>query len=268
MILTKRNREKQETILQAGSAHGITRGSRFAAYATNLEGTSLQPNTCLGYFVVSRVDVFSSTLILPPDSPTFRLPLLFYSKLDRLANNGICIFSTDRDWLESVFPLHLQSTLSVVIVDTRQDCNLEFTITDGRVYLYQYNDMISNHIDSRMRHIVDANDVETIRSIVKASVHFYHNLTRKSPRQFDDVDMELYKLSATMSEEFDKVFKPDGENLIGKEPATIVVDEDAPLGVTIRNKSNRDLYPYLFYFDPNDLTIGEILPTLSKYASI
>ncbi|PPQ88272.1 hypothetical protein CVT25_005435 [Psilocybe cyanescens] len=270
MILTKRDKEKQETILQAGSAQGITIGSRFAAHATNLIETPTQPNPCLGYFMVAHVDALSSVLILPPDSPTFRLPLLFYSKLDRLANNSIYVYSTDRAWLGSIFPSDLRSKSSVVLVDTRQCCDLELTVLDRIVYFDQHNPLVAPHIGSRMRYTAEADDVETIRNVVKASLHFYYILTRSSPCQFNDVSMELHKLSAEMTEEFDKVFIPTGQNLMAEEPATVVVDEDAPLGITIHNNSlNRALYPYLFYFDPADLTIvGWYLPPIGADAPL
>ncbi|KAH9474850.1 hypothetical protein JR316_0013318 [Psilocybe cubensis] len=206
--------------------------------------------------MASHVDTFSSTLILPRDSPTVRLPLLFYCKLDRLANKGIRVYSTNKTWLESVFPPSLQSSLCATIVDTRKESDIEFAVADGRVRIYQFNEMVSNHIGSLMRKDADCDDVTTIRAIVKASLHFYHNLCRKPPCQFEGVHMELYKLSATMTEEFDQVFKTDGENILTEEPVTMVVDEDVPMGVTIYNNSDRDLYPYLFYFDPSELTIG------------
>lgn len=55
------------------------------------------------------------------------------------------------------------------------------------------------------------------------------------------------------------VLIPSGKNLISKESATvtIVVDEDAMYGMTITNQSRHCLYPFVFYFDPTELTIGE-----------
>ncbi|KAH9474848.1 hypothetical protein JR316_0013316 [Psilocybe cubensis] len=82
-------------------------------------------------------------------------------------------------------------------------------------------------IGSLMRQDVDLDDVTTIRAIVKASRHFYYNLSRKPPCQFDGVHMELYKLSATMTEEFDRVRSYGSHNI-----------------------------QHLFYFDPNESTIG------------
>jgi hypothetical protein len=67
--------------------------------------------------------------------------------------------------------------------------------------------------------------------------------------------MELKELSEELNDEFDVVFHPVGKNLIEEEPAKIVVHETVGLGMTIYNDSAVALYPYLFYFDPTDLTI-------------
>ncbi|KAJ2912756.1 hypothetical protein MD484_g7652, partial [Candolleomyces efflorescens] len=55
-------------------------------------------------------------------------------------------------------------------------------------------------------------------------------------------------------------YQPVGGNLLAREPACIeVFDSDdfdtSLLGMTLYNDGLEDLYPYLFYFDPNDLTI-------------
>ncbi|KAJ2934550.1 hypothetical protein H1R20_g2521, partial [Candolleomyces eurysporus] len=57
-------------------------------------------------------------------------------------------------------------------------------------------------------------------------------------------------------------YQPAGENLLAQEPAHVSVpdvddvDADASvLGMTLYNDGPEPVYPYLFYFDPNDLTI-------------
>lgn len=257
MVLTKQNSQNKETVLQAGSAQGVTMGSRFAAHATNLIDTTVQPNPCLGHFVVTHVDNFSSTLALLPSRPTLPTPIPFYSKLDQLANDSISLYSLNRAWLESIFPSSLRSELSVQLVDSPEYCNFELTLLNGLVYFDQYDPSVVRYIGSRMRYVVDVDDVEIIRNVVKSSLHFYRNLNRSSSHEIGGVRMELHKLSEKRTVEYGQVFTPVGQNLLAEEPAIMVVDEDAPLGITIHNDSHRYLYPYLFYFDPMTLTIGE-----------
>ncbi|KDR77353.1 hypothetical protein GALMADRAFT_66422 [Galerina marginata CBS 339.88] len=254
-ILTKRVKDGPIT-LEAGSAQGITVGSRFAVHRTNLMDTPILRNPCLGHLVVTSVDTFSSRLSVAPTSGKIRLPWLFYCKLFQRANvKSISLYSADRPWLESIFPQDSRTELSVTIVNNVQACDLEINVIDGKVCFDRHNHLVTHIIGSRLRHTVDVDDVDTIRAVVKGSLHFYYHLTRPAPYTFQAVRMELKELKEELNEEFDVVFKPFGKNLIAEKPATIVVDENAQLGMTICNNSKQTLYPYLFYFDPTDLTI-------------
>lgn len=137
-----------------------------------------------------------------------------------------------------------------------QSCHLQLTVINGKVYFDRHNVLVTPHIGARISYTVDVDDVTAIRKVVKNSLHFYHHLTRPGSEDFRNVWMELKVLKEERSEDFDRVFTPIGKNLIEHEPATIVVDEFAPLGMTIFNQTDLSLYPYLFYFDPTDLTIS------------
>ncbi|PPQ71307.1 hypothetical protein CVT25_001762 [Psilocybe cyanescens] len=132
----------------------------------------------------------------------------------------------------------------------RTALDLELTVLDGRVYFGQYSPLVASHLDSHMRYTVKVDDVEIICDVAKASLHYYHNLNSNHH-------------VALMTEVLGEVLKPVGQNLTAEEPATIIVDEDAPLGISIYNSSSRRLHPNLFYFDPTNLTIGEIPTSLS-----
>jgi len=138
-----------------------------------------------------------------------------------------------------------------------QSCQLQLTVIDGKVHFDRYEVLVTPHIGARIFHTVDVDDVSAIWKVVKSSLHFYHHLTRPGSEDFRNVWMELKILREELSEDFDRVFTPIGKSLIEHEPATIVVDEFAPLGMTIFNQTDLSLYPYLFYFDPTDLTIVE-----------
>ncbi|KAJ3521101.1 hypothetical protein NMY22_g12453 [Coprinellus aureogranulatus] len=78
-------------------------------------------------------------------------------------------------------------------------------------------------------------------------------------------------------------FKPVGKNLLAEEPAHVTVSDEQterPLGLTLYNDGDVDVYPYLFYFDPNELTItpwalvaegageGQVDPPLLKHSRL
>jgi len=67
--------------------------------------------------------------------------------------------------------------------------------------------------------------------------------------------MELKTLERELTDDNEYFFKPVGRNLIEDDPATIVVDENASLGLTLFNNTDLPLYPYVFYFDPSELSI-------------
>ena len=167
-------------------------------------------------------------------------------------------------WLESLFPSELYNTHSVKIVDSVEKCDLQLTVQDGKVHFDRYSNLVTPIIGSRIRHTVPVTDVEKIQAVAKATAHFYYHLTRKSPDDFgNDVWMESKELKEGLSEGYDVVFTPTEQNLIAEEPATIVVNENARVGMTIFNQTELTLYPYLLYFDPTDLTISKSLKFLS-----
>lgn len=220
----------------------------------------------MGYLVATSVDIFTSTLDLPDGQERFRLPLLFYCRLVETDAYRVSLFSTDMAWLESIFPFELHNILSVKLVDNLEKCDLQLTVQDGNVYFDRYGNLVAPIIGSRIRHTVPVKDVETIQAVAKATAHFYYHLTRKSPYDFGkDVWMELKELKDNMSERYLVTFTPTGQNLIAEEPATIVVNENARLGMTIFNQTELTLYPYLLYFDPTDLTISKSLENYPSF---
>jgi len=258
-LLTKRVKDGPIT-LHAGAAQGIVLGSRFSVHKTNLIETLHIPNPILGYLVATSVDSFSSTLDLPKGREPFQLPFHFYCKLVESDAYRISLFSSDMPWLEGVFPPEVHNPLCVKLVDAVEKCDLQMTPQDGKVYFDRHSNLVTPIIGSRIRHTVPVNDVETIRGVAKATAHFYYHLTRESPEDFGkDVWMELKELREDPSDRYFLNFSPTGPNLIAEEPATIVVNENARLGMTLFNQTETKLYPFLLYFDPTDLTISESL---------
>ena len=254
-ILAKRDSDSElsRIILEAGTAQGITIGSRMAVHAYNFLGTDETSNPCLGSLTVNKVDRFSSVLEVPSDPAKLQPP--FYCFIKSIASEKkIALYCENRAWLESVFPPE-ERNQSMTIVDDVTDCHLKLTVMDEKVHFARYHDLVNQHIGDRIIHTVDLNNKPAIRNVVKGSYNFYYHLTRPGIR-LKQVSMELTKLVEKQdpSDDFGTIIST-GENLIVNDPATIVVDQ-ASLGMKIINGSNRALYPYLFYFDPTDLTIG------------
>lgn len=255
--LEETSKKAWNIILEAGAAQGITVGSRMAVHASNLLETAGTPNPRLGYLTVTSVGPFTCVLEVPPDTKRFPIPPLFYCLIEYRASQKIALYCEDRLWLESLFPPETHNQLTMTIVDDVQSCDLQLTVIGEKVYFDRHNVLVTPHIGTRIPHTIDADDKSAIWNVVKSSLHFYYHLIRTGSDDFRNVWMELKKLKDELSEDFDRVYTPIGKNLIEVEPATIVVDESACLGLTIFNQTNLHLYPYLFYFDPTDLTIIE-----------
>ena len=149
----------------------------------------------------------------------------------------------------------------VILVNTAEKCDLELVVSNGRVSFHRHHKLVTPHLDKHIRHEVSANAVETIQKIVCATRTFYYHLTRSTIDKSTQARIKLKTLKPDTSHKAspleEPVLIPFGKNLISKESVTIVVDEDAMYGMTITNQSKHCLYPFVFYFDPTDLTIGE-----------
>jgi hypothetical protein len=248
--------EPSRIILEAGAALGITVGSRMAVHAYNFLEAADTPNPRLGYLTVNEVDAFSSVLEVPSDTEKFQLPALFYCLIGYRTSLNIALYCEDKLWLETIFPPEKPSLLTVTIVDNVESCALQLTMVDGKVYFDRYNVLVTPHIGARISHAVDVGDVSAIRNVVQSSLRFYHHLMRSGNDDLPNIQMELNRLKEEESPDLGWEFAPTGKNLIAEEPATIVVDKFACLGMTIFNPTQLPLYPSLFYFDPTDLTIS------------
>ncbi|KAJ3500507.1 hypothetical protein NLJ89_g9765 [Agrocybe chaxingu] len=253
-VLTKR--DKGIITMEAGAAQGITVGSRFSVHETDLIDSLLTPNRSLGELEVKSINTFSSVMGPLSTAPNFKPPRLFYSKPTYAAEYTVRIFCADKALLGSAFPADFNKKSGIIVVSDVQQCDLEIVVKDGKVHFDRHQQLVTEHLPTRIRHSVNVGDIATIQQVVVATRHFYYHLTRTSDDDFKNVWMEMKVLKEEFSRDFDLILTPMGNNLLAKEPATIVVDESVRLGMTIFNQTDLPLYPYLFYFDPTDLTIS------------
>ncbi|KAF8988251.1 caspase domain-containing protein [Cyathus striatus] len=249
--------------LQAGEAQGITVDTTFTAHTVNL---MINSNTNRGHLIATSVDAFESRLIVAEGSTLSDLPRSFYCRIEQLAQPKLSIYSNDRIWLESIFPSEQQRSLSVNISDTSEEANLEMIIEKGKVLIAMFINYNSRKVKQYFHSITHALEIPTrsidmtehpvLRNVARAALHFSYHLNRTGD-ETRNVSMELMKLRAEHTRDYDLVHKPDSINLLENDPVTIVVDETERFGMKISNHSDIPLYPYLFYFDPSDFAIIE-----------
>jgi len=243
-------------MLDAGAAQGVTMESRYTVHSSNLISDLEHHNPSLGTLIISEVSAFSSELSYIPGATAFPIPRLFYCRLQTRVVEKFALYTDDRAWLETVLPSHDHRRLSVDVVDGVDTAALCLSVVKGKVHFARNDRLIMPHIGSRLPHVIDHTNTDVIREIIGCAMHFNYHLTRTGGDNFKNVHMELRRLKMDYTPDFDQNLTPFGDNIIEKEPAILVIDETARLGMTILNRTDLALYPYLFYFDPSDLEIS------------
>jgi hypothetical protein len=148
---------------------------------------------------------------------------------------------------------------------------LILTVEGDQVHIDQNDPALNDYIPTRFACDVKHNETQWLRTIIRSWRHFNYLLHRR-PRNssydaYPQVRMELHYLKPAngTEDDFCLEYEPVGENLLAQEPAFVPVSDDDSvddsakmLGMTLYNDGPTIVYPYLFYFDPNDLTISKL----------
>jgi hypothetical protein len=149
---------------------------------------------------------------------------------------------------------------------------LTLTVEGDQVHIDQKDPALVGYIPTPFACKPDRSETRWLQNIIRSWRHFNYHLHRR-PRDspddvFPQVRMELHYLEEVRDNYYSLEYQPVGENLLAQEPACVEVsdldDLDSAsesaslLGMTLYNDGPDALYPYLFYFDPNDLTISEL----------
>ncbi|KAJ7066113.1 hypothetical protein C8F01DRAFT_1122201 [Mycena amicta] len=114
--------------------------------------------------------------------------------------------------------------------------------------------------------------------IIDELAHFSYFLERHPASPMSGVSLEVHRLRGSFPVRIPDTNFGDNGNLVKNGVVRLVSDDsvDIKYGFTIRNDSERDLYPYLFYFDPVSYTIslwyeppdGRVLSPLAAHSSL
>jgi len=112
-----------------------------------------------------------------------------------------------------------------------------------------------------------ANKLDNLPHIFDAISQFnYHLALHRGDDPFEQlVSLELFKLKRSLK----GALLPDEDigNVLINNDARLLVDGEALYGLDIINRSQHDLFPYLFYFDPSDYSISDWYVPLSPTVS-
>ncbi|KAK0480715.1 caspase domain-containing protein [Armillaria novae-zelandiae] len=289
MILCHREDKQPYLIIEAGHTLGITKGSTYQLYRTDLPESESLP---LGTAVVKEVETECTSQLLPDDSEFFvthgDISNFWYARLVKASRQSLLIYCDDShsSFLEKVIKENpTQLTVPVARTNNRQEADLCLAVEGDDVIFDRgegnsyFNDdnvsfelMKDNNLFRSMEspridvHSTVASGIVQTQQIINRYANFTYHLTVRSPqsvRATFDVTVTMHKLERM---EGKKTLRPingsggsfrcDNEKLVRIDVDMSIDIPKRPLyGFTLKNDGSYDLYACLFYFDASTLDI-------------
>ncbi|KAF6759908.1 caspase domain-containing protein [Ephemerocybe angulata] len=272
--------ENQQYVVHAGSVAGITPGSQFFIYRDRSRLSKKKPKV----FVADRISLLTTTLkpaVDGPLKPLLNLPAAIPSGSGQ--RHDLVVHTVLKDALTPLYQVALKllynastspyqflftedRTKADISLDVSQDGDaLTTTILDHRIALHGYKEIpLSVPLKN--------DDIETF---LLAAAHFYHhlNLSHLNHSLGTDISVEFLKLeeSDTHYYENGRAHRtPVGSNLFSHGITEVTVDPDEleDYGFKITNRTDKDLYAHVFYFDNSEFSIANYWPGAYEQAPI
>ncbi|CEL54919.1 hypothetical protein RSOLAG1IB_07411 [Rhizoctonia solani AG-1 IB] len=266
----------QTSYLQAGSAHGISRGSKFEIRNDDIMGPK---NPSLGTAEVDEVEAFRSSL---KGAEALKLRELTYGRQVAYGSEEVFkVFITPEfmkavvpsdDWLKEfagkpgslamqIVPEE-ESDLIVSYEEVDGKGRTTFTTTNPTAKRYGLAKLPTSHVDPV---------VEQVRQVLTGVGRWAWHLNRAPAYRPFQKTIKIGFFELKQGEATD-TFEPVGKNLnVGGQVDIVVGSDDkaAPLyGLNITSTSNEDLYAYVFNFSVRRQSIGpyftRILPSSTR----
>lgn len=261
--------------LEAGVAHGITKGATFNVYK---DRDCVTGGTPLATLTATELPGPFSTPLSGDISKIGKRAVALQTGAG--AEEDLLIQLALDPKLESVFIALAeeikgnktgQQQIGIVKEDQIGSAHLGIASENDKIVFNILNPLVTKYglkrIPFQLNPVVD-----DIRRVFRAAGHFNWHLRRNGESQFlrNNVHFEFTRLRDSDEAEADDDddgtgFTPEGPNLIEEGVIDIVVDEDDMYGMKIINTSSRPLYVSVFYFDNSDLSITSYFqPPASK----
>jgi hypothetical protein len=249
----------------AGYAQGVVPGTEFQLYSHTTSPSSL------GVFHADFVAITSSTLSPITTTASFKVPGRAYALVSKWNHPDaqLKVFikkpATSVTLREIVGRMSLESSASrvgILWTSTLRDADIVLHDDKHCVILERTDGLIGGHAEPHLQAKIEAGTDPIIRMLLSAAHFKFHLLQAQKRNQLDGlVAIELHQLNEP--DDSTARYTPKEPNLFRDGHARIILN-DNPHGVTLRNNSDYDLFPSLFYFDPSDYSIKPwYLPTLN-----
>ena len=249
----------------AGAVHGITIGSDFTLHLHNYRGSK---NPTLAN--VRVVETHPTWCVGEVQSAEVSLPANTWARVSRLNNltpfkvKLKATFTSFFEFLKLRRSLPTKANngrpslwgLNVIRVDNKSQADMSLKLDRQDVVINRHDQLLTPACRRTVK-IERKSGIETINDAARFQLQL-HSENLECPL-FNLVKMELYSLDPLTWHRREPNLLVDGQ-------ATIHCDQSAIFTAVIRNKSNYDLWPYLFFMDANCYGITVLYhpdPTLS-----
>lgn len=267
---------RKETVytLYAGLAEGIVPNESLHLF--KVAPFLGEENSRAPFGTMLAADVSTTLTVLKPHpgrTERIKIPSMFYAKRTTWYNAPASIYCQDGEFIQSLSVVTRRNVIvqgGVVrasdLVDDPVKASLILTVESDNVCMDRNDPILREHLPQRFPHSIGRMEITKIQRIISAWRHFdYHlNRGRGGADVFPLIRLELHWLEPTNGnwEDTGAEYRPVGANLLpdGVLVHQIVISDEQterPLGFTLYNDGNSDVYPHLFYFDPVQLTISE-----------
>jgi len=265
--------QNENFVLDAGLVAGISEGAEFTVYAIS-DRTFKKP---LGTLTADTIRPFSTNLKLSPGASYFTLEqssIALQTKRGQRKDLQLYVpsdnnFGAGHDALIKLLEKN-DDLQSIDFVDQPEDADFELALENQNIlFLYRDQRITQHGLTQLYKHIPPI--AEELGPVLKSAAHFYWKLNRtNNDPQFNaaafnnGIQVELYRLLPPKIRNFNDIgggLLPMGPNLYEDGVMSVVANMDLniPYGFKLTNNTSYDLYPYLFYFDLSDLSIGKII---------
>ncbi|KDR67569.1 hypothetical protein GALMADRAFT_147105 [Galerina marginata CBS 339.88] len=258
--------ESGNYILQAGTADGVCLGAEFTVYADH-GGLLKEPS--LGVMVPDTIRPFETVMRpLSEPGPSFDKAAL-----------AVQTRAGDQEELKVYIPLEaplipvFKATLMqmktsgddrhrIALVDDRSVAHLAVERDNDKIAFIILDERVTAHGLTKCPYTADA-VAEQLIPVLQGAAHYHYHLNRSYLNSEKiGIEVEFFKLefSGQLDESTSRLLRrPYGDNMLKDGIITIPIRDGVNelFGIRITNKSKKDLYPNIFYFDNSELSVTQ-----------
>ncbi|KDQ27330.1 hypothetical protein PLEOSDRAFT_1104020 [Pleurotus ostreatus PC15] len=245
--------------VEAGSLQGVVRGTEFQIFS---ERSSASTPLAVGH--ATTVRSMNSVLASHTDSSVTSLPSPLYGLVTRWENPGATLLVyfdnqtvTPEQYskLEQLFVNPQTSRAEYARATSTLDADVVLHSSSGEmIQIERVDPWIGRHAARILKPV--PSDPTTVSDVLVAAAHFKFHLNRMNPEEplKELVKLELHRLKEVEGDPY-APYVEDSPDLLESGQA-VLPNSSAAYGMTLRNLSEFDFFPCLFYFDPSDYSIS------------